>query len=635
MNIIFTIEDKCVGCNKCISVCPAKANIAYSDNTGANKIKINDVRCIHCGHCIDVCDHEARGFSDDTEQFFADLARGVKISAVVAPAVRYNFSDYKRLLGFLKKSGVNLIYDVSFGADITTWAYLKAVKEKGLSSIIAQPCPAIVNYIEMFRPDIIPWLAPVHSPTLCAAIYMEKYKGIKDKIAFISPCVAKVDEFTDPNTNGLVSYNVTYAKIDEYLARQGKSLSQFPEMDFDDAGCGLGLTFSRPGGLRENVEYHVKNPWIRQVEGEHAYKYLQSFEDRTKKQQATPLLVDVLNCQYGCNLGTGTNKKCHIDDIDKSMNQFKAEALKAREKKGFMKTAYTLFNDFEKSLRLTDFMRGYRNRRVNDRKMLSDTEFQQTFKLLHKTDKSSQNINCYACGFGNCHDFAEAVNHGDNHAENCIYYNRKELQKEQQAMLEKNSEVESMMKDIQGMVDEQRIHSVTLKDGVGNITDALNEITLGSEDNFHSVDQIRSSVEAVSETTTKLKANMDVIEKQMQEYVHASEEIVNISDQTNLLALNAAIEAARAGESGRGFAVVAEEVRKLAEDSKRIVSSTKQGQKSIIGNIGSIVEISSTLDKQMGSITQAIQSISATVEEVTAKCEEVTAAARVLLSDPK
>jgi len=96
--------------------------------------------------------------------------------------------------------------------------------------------------------------------------------------------------------------------------------------------------------------------------------------------------------------------------------------------------------------------------------------------------------------------------------------------------------------------------------------------------------------------------------------------IRNISSQTNMLALNAAIEAARAGEAGRGFNVVADQVRKLADESRKAVANTE----------GLLLEIDGITKRQEGNsleILKAIDSIATVAEEASASTEESAAAA--------
>jgi hypothetical protein len=87
-----------------------------------------------------------------------------------------------------------------------------------------------------------------------------------------------------------------------------------------------------------------------------------------------------------------------------------------------------------------------------------------------------------------------------------------------------------------------------------------------------------------------------------------------------MLALNAAIEAARAGEAGRGFNVVADQVRKLADESRKAVENTD----SILKEISSITLLQETnaLD-----VLRSVDTIATVAEETSASTEESAAAA--------
>ena len=108
--------------------------------------------------------------------------------------------------------------------------------------------------------------------------------------------------------------------------------------------------------------------------------------------------------------------------------------------------------------------------------------------------------------------------------------------------------------------------------------------------------------------------------------------ITGFANQTNLLSLNAAIEAARAGESGRGFAVVAEEVRKLAEASKKSAEEIAD----LIAEIQAKTEKTVTsIDSGSKEVTEGMEVVKKTAvvfEEIVKGAEEAGAMSQQVAS---
>ncbi len=101
------------------------------------------------------------------------------------------------------------------------------------------------------------------------------------------------------------------------------------------------------------------------------------------------------------------------------------------------------------------------------------------------------------------------------------------------------------------------------------------------------------------------------------------ESVQAIANQTNMLALNAAIEAARAGEQGRGFAVVAEQVRVLADDTKKNLDGMRQ----FVDEIGIAAEEGKVSlersKKSTGDMGEKIGVISESIGDNIAKLHEI------------
>ena len=626
--LVYT-NDNCIGCNKCISVCPVvTANYAVEDENGNKKIYVDGDACIACGACFDACRHGARSYNDDTERFFEDLKKGTKISILLAPAFMANYPDeYGKYLGILKEAGVNHIISVSFGADITTWAYLNYITANNFLGGISQPCPAVVGYIEKYMPELLPKLMPVHSPMMCSAIYAKKEMGIKDKLAFISPCIAKKNEIDDPNCGGYISYNVTFAHLVEYIKTHKLSAEKLAK---DEIEYGLGSVYPMPGGLKENVFWFLgEDIFIRQAEGEkHMYEYLHHYSERVQHGMKLPFMVDALNCAQGCLYGTGVEESKSVGD-DVLMNLFYIRE-NSMKKKGTWgqdltpKKRLAALNAQFKNLNLDDYIRHYTDRSMQMKnEKPSQKEIDQIFMSMGKTTKEKCHIDCSACGYSNCESMAEAIYYGVNTKENCVHFMRDLAMEETKHARELNDQIQKQAEDKVKQVEELGCILGEVSNYFDDMMHSLTDISAGNDSNAEESTEIANDMQDVNRFTNDMMEKLQNITEFLGSIENNNAAIAGIAAQTNLLSLNASIEAARAGEAGRGFNIVAGEIKNLSNSSKEAAEESNYNSTEVRKFIQNLIEEAENLLQNVMHVDERISNLAASTQEISASTKMV------------
>lgn len=597
MSIIQIDPEKCVGCNSCIRVCPAKnANIARKDERGRMVIHIDDRQCIKCGACIKHCIHEARYYIDETNLFIENLRKGRDIFVIAAPALKVAFpTNWKQVLQWLKNQGVKEIYDVSLGADICTFAHLALLKKNKNAKVISQPCPAIVNYIVKHEPSLIPFLSPIHSPMSCTAIYMRKNCGVTGEIAALSPCIAKHDEFAAHN---LIQYNVTYARLKQYFEKEKISLSaiQVDEKNLFAHGEGLyGGVYSRPGGLKDNLLLHAPKLDVVNVEGvDHIYKYLRRYSETSSELR--PSVLDVLSCDFGCNSGPGTGGSF---DLYSSLDVMKKVANKSISRRKHLFKKDLQFLSFSRTLTLSDYYCSYQAENI------AITEppayaVEESMRRLYKNTQNDRNFNCHACGYETCQDMAKAIALGLNDCENCRQFI---FHKE----IERHSQLEGVYHNVSRLVEHLNDVVTTWTQNAASVNAQAEDIASAGTATgsamqaiVEQLEQLKETCHSISDTVTGINVNAD-------DYQKMTSKIESIALNTNILSLNASVEASRAGAAGKGFAVVAASVRDLSGETTRAVDDAKDNDVKIRARIRTVNRLADETDTMLAAFVEKVQ----------------------------
>ncbi len=290
-NVIELEPQKCILCGRCVEVCQSQQDVwalsflERGINTRispAGDIQLGESPCVRCGQCAAHCPTGAIVEKDDTVKVWDALQNQDKYCVVqIAPAVRVAVGEAfgmavganltKKIYALLRRLGFKAVFDTNFSADVTIMEEASEFKERLLNStkplpLITSCCPAWVDFMEKFHPDMIPHFSSCKSPQEMLGVLSKTYYAQKNgidpnKIFMVSvmPCTAKKFEITrceEMFASGRQDIDVvlTTRELARMIKQAGIDFNILPDSECDHIlgeYAGAGVIFGATGGVME------------------------------------------------------------------------------------------------------------------------------------------------------------------------------------------------------------------------------------------------------------------------------------------------------------------------------------------------------------------------------------------------
>ncbi len=392
MAIIDFKATKCKHCYKCVRNCEVKA-IMIKDG----RAEIMPDKCILCGKCLQICPQSAKQLVSDLGLVKSWIMSGQKVVVSIAPSYMglLKFNTIGQVKAALKKLGFADVRETSEGAALVTEEYTRLLQEGKMENIITTCCPSVNDLIEIYYPQLVPWLAPVVSPMIAHGRLLKKEYGADTKVVFLGPCIAKKKESQDPRHDNCIDAVLNFTEIQHWFRDQNIVVEECRDEPFDRIDPKVNRLYPVTNGVVNSVlatEGRVDSYRKFYV---HGTKNCIDVCESLSRGEIKGCFIEINNCSGGCIKGPTVE--------DKTISQFKVKL----DMEDAVKKAPVDSRTIVEMLVDVEMEKVFEDRSAKE-SLPTEEEIRAILREIGKNSPEDE-LNCSACGYPTCRDKAIAV----------------------------------------------------------------------------------------------------------------------------------------------------------------------------------------------------------------------------------
>lgn len=406
-NSVSFIRKNCIGCTRCMRICPNEA-LRVMDG----KVVLLQDKCIDCGLCISACHRKAITVTKNVINI-----NNEKYNICLLPLSFYglykNADELKRAINAFYQMGFDYVFDTVSVVDSVIIEIQKILNNNQNEVMISSFCPAVTKLVELNYPALVDNIIPIKTIQEIAAMTAIEYKKSETtkeiEVYYFAECPALVQNVYNPigyNKSAITKVYSLNTVFSDFL-RNYKNASN--ELNDNILYKGKGSCWAAVGGQKKTIN----SKKVLAIDGINNVINVLELIDEGRLENIN--YIELEACEEGCLGGIFTIENKYIAKVN---NDYLSKELCSNDNfENIIKNHELKVNNVN-----IFFNKEFENK--DDEKTGND--FLSSLKdlsLINEVYEKLPKIDCSGCGSPSCKAMAEDIVKGLKRIEECVFLN--------------------------------------------------------------------------------------------------------------------------------------------------------------------------------------------------------------------